>query len=81
MYSGGGEGECLVVWGKLKQYKEVMGKSRVGAIMVKMRMEGMIHADIWRKTIQEKNRKGSACWRNSKEADVYVAHKMRLEKE
>lgn len=57
-----------------------MGKSKVGAIMVRMRMEGMIHADIWGKTIQEKNRKSSARWRNSKEADVCAAHKMRLEK-
>lgn len=68
------------MWGNLKQCKEVMGKSKVGAIMVRMRMEGMIHADIWGKTIQEKNRKSSARWRNSKEADVCAAHKMRLEK-
>lgn len=50
-----------------------MGKSKVGAIMVRMRMEGMIHADIWGKTIQRRTGKAQLVGEIARRL-MYVQH-------
>lgn len=54
----------------MQRGKGLMGKSRVGAVVVRVRRTGMIHADVWGKAIQAKHCKGLTWWRNSKEAGV-----------
>lgn len=46
----------------------------MGAILVRVRSEGVIQAGNWGKATQA-NSKGLACWSDSKEADVCAAQK------